>query len=229
MDAGLHRSEFDVAQRRRLDRRVWRNAFLAAALLHLAVFLLWGHTPVPISPFAAAGPRSGDNRAAAGSLQAMNIRTPPSVPIVPPPIPVPTLTDIEPVEFDDEQEFDPSALAGEMASLVGPGLEDGTGQGDGGDAEEGLNRLIPASPRNMILPPEALKGEAVEVWVFVTEDGRVVPDSTLLRPPTSDRNLNRTIIRDAAEWLFRPAQSDGVAIAAWFPYKMRRGGSPLPR
>ena len=45
--------------------------------------------------------RAGDNRAAAGSMQAINVSTPPTVPIVPPPIPIEVAVEIEPVEFDE--------------------------------------------------------------------------------------------------------------------------------
>jgi hypothetical protein len=50
--------------------------------------------------------------------------------------------------------------------------------------------------------------------------GRVVPDSTRLDPPTSDRGFNRRIIQEAAEWVFIPAMKDDEPIAAWFPYSI---------
>jgi len=102
----------------------------------------------------------------------------------------------------------------------GPGRAEGTGQGDGGTADEGLFRLMPPTPRGMIMPPtnQALRGKQVEVWVFVGEDGRVVPDSTYLRPPTEDRGFNERLLREAAEWVFRPATKGGRPVAAWFPY-----------
>ncbi len=69
--------------------------------------------------------------------------------------------------------------------------------------------------------PEAnfsLRGNPVQVWVFVDEQGRVVPDSTRLEPPTTNLNLNQRLIRDAAQWVFRPAQRRGNAVASWFNY-----------
>ena len=70
------------------------------------------------------------------------------------------------------------------------------------------------------MPPtnERLKGTQIQVWVFVDERGRVVADSTRLRPPTRDRGYNRRLIDEAAEWVFEPAQQDGQPVASWFPY-----------
>jgi hypothetical protein len=74
----------------------------------------------------------------------------------------------------------------------------------------------------MIIPPEKLKGE-VTVWVWVDVTGRVVPDSTQLRPPSSDRGVNQRLIRDASDWLFEPARQGGQAVASWYPYTARGG------
>ena len=77
--------DFTAEDRRRQERRIWRTGLWLSLLVHVLIFLVSRGTVIPLSPFAAAGPRAGDNRAASGSLQAINIRTPPSVPIVPPP------------------------------------------------------------------------------------------------------------------------------------------------
>lgn len=208
-----------ASQRRKEDRRLWRNALLASLVIHALVFLFWRTAPIMTSPFAAAGPRANDAAAARGSMQALNMATPAAVPLRPPPVPLPTLTDIEPIEFEEDVTFEPAA-AGTLGAPEPPGIETGTGQGDGGTAEEGLYRMIPPSPRGMIIPPtnRSLRGTRVEVWVFVDERGRVVPDSTRLRPPTSDRKFNERLIEEAAEWIFEPARQGGEAIATWFPY-----------
>ena len=72
----------------------------------------------------------------------------------------------------------------------------------------------------MIIPPanKGLRGVEVQVWVFVNEHGRVVADSTRLDPPTRDRGFNRQLMREAAQWVFRPGTLDGKPVAAWFPY-----------
>ncbi|MCH1403706.1 MAG: hypothetical protein L7U50_05345, partial [Candidatus Nanopelagicales bacterium] len=124
--------DITASDRRRQERSTWRNGLIASVLLHLIIFLGWSGNVIPDSPFAAAGPRAGDNRAAAGSMQALNIRTPPSRPIIQPPTPLAVSVDVETVEWEDEVEYDPASVLGEKPGLdEGPGLEDGTGQGDG--------------------------------------------------------------------------------------------------
>lgn len=217
-------TEMTARDRRRRDRSVWRTGLLVSVLFHLIVFFGWRGSVIPDSPLAAAGPAAGDDRAAAGSMQALNVRTPPSVPLVPPPIPLPTEVAVEPVEFVQEVQIDPASVAGDSpGQLEAPGLETGTGLGDGGDSDEGLYRLQPPVPRGMIIPPDndRLRGTEVQVWVFVDETGRVVADSTRLEPSTRDGDFNRRLIREASEWIFRPAQQDGEAVASWFPYRIR--------
>jgi hypothetical protein len=214
---------FSAKDRRRRERKIWRTGLLVSLLLHLLVFFGWRGSVMPLSPFAAAGPRAGDTRAAAGSLQALNLRTPPLTPVVPPLVPIPTEVSIDPVEFEDAVEVDPASVLGEEPGLSDvPGLDAGTGRGDGGNADEGLYRLEPASPRGMIIPPanRDLRGTEVQVWVFVDETGRVVADSTRLDPPTRDRDFNRRLIREASRWVFRPARQEGRAVSSWFPYRI---------
>ncbi len=215
--------EMSAGERRRQERRIWRNGLVVSVALHLLLFLGWRGNVLPQSPFAAAGPRAGDDRAAPGGMQALTLHTPPPMPIVPPPVPIAVSVEVEPVEFEETVELDPASVLGdEPGVLEGPGLENGTGRGDGGNAEEGLFRLQPATPRGMIIPPtnESLRGTEVQVWVFVDERGRVVADSTRLDPPTRDRGFNRRLIREASEWTFRPAVQEGRPIASWFPYRI---------
>ncbi len=212
-----------AAERRKRERRLWRTGFVVSLLVHLTVFLLWRHEPVFLSPFAAAGPRAGDDRAAQGSMQAMNLSSKPPGPIVPPSVPLPqVVAEVDAQTLDLEMDrARPSGLEGLTdPGLDAPGLENGQGKGDGGNAAEGRFRMVPPSPRGMIIPPanKKLKGQQVEVWVFVNEKGKVVPDSTRLRPPTSDKDFNQRLIREAAEWVFQPAMKGGKPVATWFPY-----------
>jgi hypothetical protein len=214
-----------AADRRVAERSLWRNGFVAAAFVHLLVFFLWWGQPIPESPFAAAGPRDGDNRAAAGGgMQAFNIRIPPPRPIIRPQVPLLTLDPITPVELEEQQQqqIETSSILGDRPGVDGPGLPDGTGRGDGGTAEAGRFRIVPPSPRGIILPPSNrnVRGQRIEVWVFVDERGRVVADSTQLRPPTTDGDFNARILREAAEWIFEPGKEGGEAVAAWFPYSI---------
>ena len=200
---------------------MWQRAAIASILIHLLILVFGGAPSVLISPFAAAGPQAGDNRAAAGGMQAVNVIAPPTQPLTPPPIPLPVEVEIEPVEVNVEPVFETAAVLGDRPGPPGPpGLEDGDGEGDGGTTMEGFRAIVPPTPRGMIIPPtnRSLRGTEVEVWVFVDERGRVVPDSTRLRPPTRDRGFNRRLIREAAEWVFRPGKKDGQPFATWFPY-----------
>jgi hypothetical protein len=215
--------DISARDRRRRERKIWRVSLLVSVLLHLLIFLGWRGQVIPESPFAAAGPRAGDNRAAKGSMVALNIRMAQPVPIIPPPIPIPTDVAIEPVEVQDAVETDPASVLGDEPGLdEGAGLENGTGEGDGGTTDEGYFRLQPPSPRGMIIPPanKGLRGTEVQVWVFVDATGRVVADSTRLEPPTKDGKFNKRLIREAAEWVFRPAVKEGKAVSSWFPYRI---------
>ncbi|MGW8267245.1 MAG: hypothetical protein ACWGSQ_12840 [Longimicrobiales bacterium] len=219
MSQGKHKT---VRERKAAEGRLFRSALLVSLLIHALVFAFWKTVPIPQSPFAAAGPRAGDFRAAAGGgMQAMNLAVPPPRPIIPPRVPLISLEMVEPVEINLEPQPDLADLIGDGPGLdEGPGIEGGTGRGDGGTASEGFFRMVPPSPRGMIIPPtnKSLRGSQVEVWVFVNERGRVVPDSTRLNPPTSDRGFNRRLIEEASEWVFNPAMMQGKPVAAWFPY-----------
>ena len=214
-------------ERRRRERPVWRVALGVSVLVHILLFLTWPAASNLVSPFSAAGPRLGDDRAAAGSMQAMNLAIPPSVPIIPPPIPTLTIEPVEMIEFDEDARVQPAENLGVGLADSGPiGLETGSGAGDGGTADEGRFRLTPPTPRAMILPTfaDALKDRGVAIWVWVDRTGRVVPDSTRLEPPTSDRRLNERLIAEAADWIFAPARQGGETVASWFDYRVRAGG-----
>ncbi len=212
-----------VVERRADENRRVRLALLVSLFVHALLILSYPSVHLPPSPFAAAGPRAGDFRAAPGGGSATQIvRIPPPRPIRPPAVPLVTVEITDPVDFDPEPAVDLDEILGEApGELPGPpGIEGGQGRGDGGTAEEGFHRMVPPSPRGMIIPPTnpRLRGREVEVWVFVDARGRVVADSTRLNPPTSDRGYNRRLMEEASEWVFNPATRGGEPIAAWFPY-----------
>jgi hypothetical protein len=220
--SGMHDTE--VKGRRRQERKIWRTGLLVSLLLHMVVFLGWRGVVIPPSPFAAAGPRAGDNRAAKGSLQAINIRTSTPVPIVPPPIPIPAEIEVEPIEIEVFPAEEAASVLGEQPGLDEVvGLPDGVGAGDGGDTAEGFYTPQLPTPRGMIIPPanRELRGTEVQVWVFVNDMGRVVADSTRLDPPTRDGDFNKRLVREAAEWIFRPAVREGKPVSSWFPYRIK--------
>ncbi|MEX2532182.1 MAG: hypothetical protein WD960_15560 [Gemmatimonadota bacterium] len=224
-------------ERRERERDVWRKAFLISLGLHVLLFLLWpATTRPPEDPFAAAGPRSEDDRAAEGMMRSIALRSAPPTETQTPVAPV-VEVDLEVPEVEMEVEPEPEADDVPQPELTQPGVgategtdaadggadagvEGGTGAGDGGDSEEGLFRVVPPAPRGMIIPPtnSRLRGQEIRVWVFVNEGGRVVADSTRLEPPTSDRGFNEQIIREAARWVFQPARQGEKPVSAWFPY-----------
>lgn len=221
--------------RRADERRIWRMAFLISLALHLLIFLVGPRGSVPISPFAAAGPRAADSEAAEGAMESVALRSAPpdalrpiTIPQVEVPMPEPEELDPEStldVELTEPERPDPGegSTEGRDPDEEGDaGLPDATGEGDAGTVAEGRSRVVPPTPRGMIMPPtnRDLRGTEVEIWVFVNERGRVVPDSTRLEPPTRDRRYNEELIRQAAEWVFEPARREGEPVAAWFPYRI---------
>ena len=178
-------------------RRAWRWALLASLVFHvLLVLLFWSVPDLPDVPVSAAGPRSGDPSAAAGGGSQMisfRIQLPPPTPepIPKPPEPVPVPDPVTPVEPPQETTPTPVASDGQRqatgeapGAAKGPGTATGTGRGDGGTGDEGLYRVTAPSPRGLILPPSdrpgKVRGKEVVVYVFVTDRGRVVSDSTRL-------------------------------------------------
>ncbi|MEC7845832.1 MAG: hypothetical protein VYA70_00320, partial [Gemmatimonadota bacterium] len=168
-------------------------------------------------------------RAARGGMQAMTIRVPPPRPIVRPRVP---LLSFDPVPLDElleeeqQQQIETASILGDRPGVDGPGLPDGDGAGDGGTAASGRLRDIPPRVLNIILPqcPQDVCREPIEVWVFVDEYGQVVADSIRLRPPSSDRSFNESLIREAAEFVYEPARSGGKPVASWYFYAVTSGG-----
>lgn len=227
----------DNRERRRRERSIWRISFLLAAALHVLIFLFGPSASIPMSPFAAAGPRAGDDQAAEGVMQAVALSSAPPDAAIPPPNPIP---DIEPPP-PDEIEIEPDALPEveiEMPEVPEPGvgrtvgtadrdqadqgLPEATGAGDGGTADEGLFRVVAPIPRGVMLPPtdapSDVRGREIEVWVFIDVEGRVVPDSTRLEPSSSDRDFNEELRARAANWAFRPAREGQEVVASWWSW-----------
>jgi len=219
----------------RSHRRAMRVGLVVSLLFHLAI-LFWARAErIPPSPFAAAGERTGDEQAAAGGgMQAVELRIAEPQPIPRPPEPI-LVPDIE-VETPEpeETEVEPVDLAalGQAGTTPGrsegdsPGVEQGTGTGDGGTSDAGRFRVVPPNPRGLFIPPDAprsLRGRPVTVYVFVNDRGRVVPDSTRLSPSSGDRRFDRALIGRANEWRFEPAQREGRAVAEWFNWEFTLG------
>lgn len=208
-----------------------------SVLGHVALVLLFSARPLPTAPFAAAGERMGDIRAAAGGgMEAVQLRPPTEAlqPPTPVPVPTPDVTEPEP-ESELEEEPVPAialadaiALPGTEGPDAGPGLATGEGQGDGGTEAEGRFRVVPPSPTFFRLPPmedwpEDVRDRDVVVWVYVTAGGEVVPDSTRLDPRIRDRRFDRLLRDWAADWRFEPARNaDGRPVGEWYPISIQK-------
>jgi hypothetical protein len=229
-----------LAERRERERKVWLRGLAMSVVVHLLLLLFLARGgSFPTSPFSAAGPRALDDQAAEGAMVALQLaggspdrdRPPPTLlpaeeePPEPPEEEVPDATpEVDDVTPDVPQpgvgdqgvDNEPQPTAGD------PGTATGTGSGDGGTADEGLTRFIPPQPQGLFVPTldTRLRGIEVRIWVFVSEQGRVLADSTRLEPPTSDRRFNTRLMQEAAQWRFRPARDAGAPIAAWFYYDL---------
>lgn len=217
-----------VWERSRRERRVWAAGLLLSVGVHVAVLLVFRSGSLPVSPAAAAGPRAGSPKAAAGGGGLTAILFRPPRPIVVPPRPE-AVVEPKPIELERLLElqlsFSPVTLpaVGEgrvPGSRSGPGLPGGEGAGDAGDAAEGLLRLIRPHPRGIILPPlggpAEVRGREVKVRVFVSAAGTV--DSVRLDPPTPSREYNERLAREALSWKWEPALRGGRKVAAWAEY-----------
>jgi hypothetical protein len=226
--------------------RIWHRflglGLLLAVLIHAALLLSFRTTYLPPMTLSAAGPQAGDFRAAAGGgggMEAIQIRVQEEQAVTEEAVPdVVEVPDVE-VEIEPVPQPDPSpsrvpevaitapgqGTAGQGAGegeSTGPGLADGRGQGGGGTDAEGSSGLIAPRPRGLFLPPQGVpseaKGREITVYVFVTDQGRVVPDSTRIHPPTRDARFNRRLRDQASEWVFEPARRGSRTVAAWFQY-----------
>lgn len=217
--------------------RVWRWSIVVSVLFHLLLVLLFrSEVFLPETFKSAAGEKAGDPRAAAGGgMEAVSfqLEEPPPVPepIEKPPEPVPVPDAVKPQVDPVEETRSPSQTTGQTQPAgsgtgpqTGPGTDTGTGRGDAGTGDEGLTRVTAPSPRGLILPPSdrpgRVRGKSVTVYVFVTQQGAVVADSTRLDPSTGDSKFDARLKQQASEWRFRPATRGGTPIAAWFQYTM---------
>lgn len=216
-----------LGQRQRRQRKVWRTGLLLSLLFHLIVLVFSYRPPERLTPYAAAGPPSGDPLAAPGGGGMRSIVLPQPVEITIPPRPETPIIEPVQVELEEQPElsFNEIELRDPGEGLregpeSGPGLPGGEGGGDAGNAMSGLRRLIPPTPRGIIMAPLArpssVRGRDVTVWVFINQAG--VVDSVRLDPPTPDRKYNDDLMREARDWVFEPAVRAGSAVATWWSY-----------
>lgn len=219
-------------RRRARERRIWKRALLLSAAAHVLVFLLLAMSEHdPLEDQGAAGAEERDEEPLDGGLRTVSLSEAPPEVTRPDGVPVPVPDLPEPPDLDPEPEVEPVDLADGFDGLMDrPGDDrgdadagaDGDGSGDGGSGDGGLQRTIPPSPRGLIVPPSNpdLDGVSIRVRVFVTDEGQVVPDSTILIPPTEDDSYNDRLRSEAASWRFQPARRDGEPVAEWFTYEV---------
>lgn len=218
-----------IGERLRRDRTVWRVGLLLSLLIHLILFVIFQKAGERFTAYAAAGPASGDPVAApgGGGMRAVVLRPPVELTVPPPP----EALVIEPVPVEVKLQEEPPLALSEIelpepgegkreGAQTGPGLPEGEGGGDAGNAMSGLRRLVPPTPRGVIMAPLArpaeVRGREVTVWVFVNAAGAV--DSVRLEPPTPDRGYNDSLIRTALDWVFEPAERAGRPVPTWTKY-----------
>lgn len=226
-----------TAEYNRRHRRTFRLAIVVSVLIHILIVVAFRSArPLPDSPFSAAGPKAGDDRAAAGGgMQVVAyelVREQPEPEQVEPIVPV----ELEPIPAPEidivvETPNPPAVLAAvdvaattgaSSGTRTGEGIDTATGAGDGGTAEEGRSRVVPPTPRGLILPPgdrpKQVRGREIDVWVFISATGTVIPDSTRVAPTTGDRRFDDRLKKQAAEWIFEPARRGDSPVAEWFRY-----------
>ncbi len=213
-----YKAEIRIKDRHRRERKIWRNGIAMSVAVHVLVFFIWKITAIPVSPYMVSGPAQSDRAIDESSLRALSIWVAPNLPIAPSPIPIPSQIDIQEVKLAQIIERDSVSVLGEWPSPdKSLGLSDGLGM-----PHQGASGWMPATPRDIIIPSNKrdLSGREIQVWVFIDESGGVIPDSTYIDPTTEDTDFNQRIIRQAAEWLFRPATQDGKPVASWFTYQI---------
>ena len=213
-----YKAEIRIKDRHRRERRIWRNGIAMSVAVHFLVFFTWKITAVPTAPPMTPGPEQIEGIVDEGSLRALSIWVPPNLPIVPSPIPIPSQIDIQEVKLAQIMEGDTVPVFGKRPSLDKlPGLGDGSGI-----PHQGASGWMSATPRDIVILSNEhdLSGKEIQVWVFIDESGGVIPDSTYLDPVPEDKDFNRRLIRQAAEWLFRPATRDGKPVVSWFTYRI---------
>ena len=213
-----YKAEIRIKDRHRRERKIWRNGIAMSVAVHFLVFFIWKITAIPVSPYMTSGPEQSDRTIDKSSLRALSIWVAPNLPIAPSPIPIPSQIDVQEVKLAQIIDRDPVSVLGEWPGPDKlPGLSDGLGM-----PHHGVSGWMPATPRDIIIPNNKrdLSGREIQVWVFIDESGGVIPDSTYISPATEDIDFNRRLIRQAAEWLFRPATRDGNPVVSWFTYRI---------
>jgi len=199
--------------------------FALSGLVHVVLLTGW-RTNGPEDPGSlAAGPRTGDFRAAAGGgeMLAIAIAAPRAIVIPAPPASQPRLAEPE-VELDEPEQlvqtpalFGPAGGAMQISDRGGPGLLNADGGGDGGNNASGRDRRTFPTPRSIIplwRPPNDVKGMVVTVRVLVDAQGRPTGE-ILVQPRIPNAGFARKLRKEMLSMDYVPGSRGGQAIADW--------------
>ncbi len=207
------------------NRRPLVLGFVLSALVHVVLLTGW-RTNGPEDPGSlAAGPRTGDFRAAAGGgeMVAIAIAAPRPIIIPAPPASQPRLADPEVVVDEPDRLVRTPDLSGPVGGAVfisnrgGPGLLNAEGSGDSGNNASGRDRSTSPTPRSIIPlwnPPKEVKGMVVTIRVLVDARGRPTGE-ILVQPRIPNSGFDRKLRKEMLSMDYVPASRGGQAVAAW--------------
>lgn len=199
--------------------------FVLSALVHAVLLTGWRANGPEAPGSLAAGPRTGDFRAAAGGgeMLAIAIAAPRPIVIPAPPANQPRLAEPE-VELDEsEQRVRTPALSGPAGGAMrisdrgGPGLLNADGGGDGGNSASGRDRRTEATPRSIIPTwnsPQELKGMVVTIRVLVDAGGRPTGEIQV-QPSIPNSGFDRELRKRFLSMDYVPAIRGGRAVSDW--------------
>lgn len=220
-------NESSIAPSRRnsvRQRKALWAGFAISAAFHALLLLGW-RAPAHDGPGSlAAGPRTGDYKAAAGggAMVALAIAPPRPIEVPAPPATRPLLRDPEVAAQQPERQIIAASFSGPSAGLptdgnAGPGLPGATGTGDGGNDREGRDRRTFPTPRSIIPrwdAPKELKGQRVTLRVRV--DSRGEPTGEIeIEPDLRDSGFEKQLRKDLLAMDFLPGRQDGTPVTDW--------------
>lgn len=207
------------------QRKALWVGFAISAAFHVLLLFGWQSVSPPASGSLAAGPRSGDYRAAAGgggAMTALAIAPPRPIEVPAPPATRPQLQDPEVEMPEPERHIIAASLSGPAGAepadgRSGRGLPGATGAGAGGDHREGRDRRTFPTPRSIVPrwdPPNELKGQRVTFRVRVDEQGEPTGEIEV-RPSIPETEFVRRVRNDLLTMDYLPGRQDGRPVTDW--------------
>ena len=216
------RSEFSSSRRNsdRQRRTLWVGLAISA-FLHALILFGWRSSAVDLSGSLAAGPRSGDYRAAAGGgeMTAISIAPPRPIEVPAPPSTRPRLRDPDVTVSQSQPRIVAASLSGpgNRGERTGPGLPGAEGAGDGGSDRAGRDRDSDPTPRS-ITPrwdaPRELKGRRVTFRVAVDAAGEPTGEIDV-QPRVAESEFMRKVRNDLLTMDYLPGRRDGRPVSGW--------------